>query len=549
MHYDGDDDELHPPPPRPALSSSPQHTWALGPSPSSRRLPAPMLPVLLGDDGSNTPTNHTSSTRSRVDSIHGQRKISLVTAAIAATAATAATTLPANNSNSNNNPIPTAATSSRSPVVRTASPKAHRSLSPYQLPPIVVSGGGGSNNSTIIAHRQHSGQPPRQSTENTGRTAFGSSSPPTLDKRPPPLTTGSGSSGSSSSRHNPHYLHYDNNHQQQHHQQHQQHQQRHPNQQHQDLHLPPIKAPIASNHQLPPLTQIFSASSPTSHPAQKHTNPIHLPPIITHGQVVHQHHQQRTPNGLTSPTHHRQSIVHPPLQHPPRPPPVRPVRSTSPPEIPPSPVKPSLLPPSQIPPPPPMPPPRPPLVAVPKLPPRHNTEPDPETLSQVLQETRAKLLAENAKAPLDVLRTVRAILDSPAWELNGHPQAAFVQPPHGPSPSSNCGSVNANANESGSNTNTTATATASTNGIVPPPATIEEISVEALQPLFKAIPYTSKGGKEGSRGGTDKYECLWGGCGKIVKRRDHMVNHVKAHLGIKPFACPFVYEYLDQRQW
>jgi hypothetical protein len=156
-----------------------------------------------------------------------------------------------------------------------------------------------------------------------------------------------------------------------------------------------------------------------------------------------------------------------------------------------------------------------------------------------LQETRAKLLAENEKAPPDVLCTVRAILDSPAWELNGHPQAAFVQPPLGPASSS----VSTNANASGGSS----TANASTNQHVP--AAIEEISVDALQPLFKAIPYTSKGGKEGSRGGTDKYECLWGGCGKIVKRRDHMVNHVKAHLGIKPFACPFVYEYLDQRQW
>lgn len=187
-----------------------------------------------------------------------------------------------------------------------------------------------------------------------------------------------------------------------------------------------------------------------------------------------------------------------------------------------------------------MPPPRPPLVAVPKLTPRHNTEPDPETLSQVLQETRAKLLAENEKALPEVLSTVRAILDSPAWELNGHPQAAFVQPPppHGPPSSSNCPS----GNVSGSNTNP--------NGTAPTAAVaMDEISVDALQPLFTAIPYTSKGGKEGSRGGTDKYECLWGGCGKIVKRRDHMVNHVKAHLGIKPFACPFVYEYLDQRQW
>ena len=100
-----------------------------------------------------------------------------------------------------------------------------------------------------------------------------------------------------------------------------------------------------------------------------------------------------------------------------------------------------------------------------------------------------------------------------------------------------------NASDGNSNAN------ANQNGMAPLPAAIEEISVDALQPLFKAIPYTSKGGKEGSRGGTDKYECLWGGCGKIVKRRDHMVNHVKAHLGIKPFACPFVYEYLDQRQW
>ena len=159
------------------------------------------------------------------------------------------------------------------------------------------------------------------------------------------------------------------------------------------------------------------------------------------------------------------------------------------------------------------------------------------------------MLAENEKAPPEVLRTVRGILDSPAWELNGHPQAAFVQPPL--DPASDCGSVNTNTNPSGSNPTTNANVNINTNqhGIPPPPAAIEEISVDALQPLFKAIPYASKGGKEGSRGGTDKYECLWGGCGKIVKRRDHMVNHVKAHLGIKPFACPFVYEYLDQRQW
>lgn len=572
MDYD-DDDEHYPASPRSALSSSPQQTRGLVPSPPSRRLPAPMLPVLLGDDGSIASTNHTrtSSTRSRVNSIHSQRKISLLTAATAATtlagtaaaAATATTTAAGgatarvggaaeNNANVNTNmntPI-----SSRSPIVRTASPKAHRSLSPYQLPPI-------SSNPAMINHRQHSSHPP-------GRAPFGSasSSPPTLDKRPPPLTgTGTGSRSSRHNAHHAHHLHYDhyddnntNHHQpyQPNHQNHQNHQNHHSHQshqsrqnQHQDLHLPPIKTSIPSTRQLPPLTQIFSASSPPSK-----SNPIHLPPITA------------TPNGrLPSPTLHRQPIVHPPLQHPPRPPPVRPVRSTSPPEIPPTPIKPSLLPPSQIPPPPPMPPPRPPLVAVPKLTPRHNTEPDPETLTQVLHETRAKLLAENEKAPPEVLRTVRAILDSPAWELNGHPQAAFVQPPHGPPSSSNCPSVNPNTNPNtipntipnpnpnGNNSIPTANINiniiANANGTVTTPAAADEISVDALQPLFKAIPYTSKGGKEGSRGGTDKYECLWGGCGKIVKRRDHMVNHVKAHLGIKPFACPFVYEYLDQRQW
>ena len=534
MNYDDEDEELHPASP---LSPGPV------PSPPSRRLPAPMLPVLLGDDGSNGSTNHTSSTRSRVDSIHSQRRISLVTAAISSAAPT---TLAANNANANN-PKSATTTASRSPVVRTASPKAHRSLSPYQLPPIVVSGSS-PGNSTIIGHRPHSSHPPRPPPDSGRRPPYGgSSSPPTLDKRPPPLTSNSGTnsnnSNNSNKRHHHHHLNSDNNHhQQKHHPHHQQHQHHHQHQ-HQDLHLPPIKTSIASNHQLPPLTQLFSASSSPSRPAQPHTTPIHLPPIITHKQAIQHHQQQRSPNGPTSPIHHRQPIVHPPLQHTLRPPTNRPARSTSPPENPPTPVKPSLLPPSQIPPPPPMPPPRPPLVTVPKLPPRHNTEPDPETLSQVLQETRAKLLAENEKALPEVLHTVRAILDSPAWELNGHPQAAFVHPPpHGPA-SSNCAGVgNSNANM---NLNTNA----NQNGIVLVPDPIEEISVEALQPLFKAIPYASKGGKEGSRGGTDKYECLWGGCGKIVKRRDHMVNHVKAHLGIKPFACPFVYEYLDQRQW
>ena len=525
MDYDDDDEGLHP--------SSPLSPGSV-PSPPSRRLPAPMLPVLLGDDGSNGSTNHTISTRSRVDSIHSQRKMSLVTAA---TPSTAATTLVANN-NSTNIPNSITTTSSRSPIGRTASPKAHRSLSPYQLPPIIV-GGGSPGNNTIIGHRPHACHPPRPPPDNNGRTPFGSSSPPTLDNRPPPLTSNSSSSGSNTRRRHPHHLNCDGSHHQHQHQHQHRHQQHHQHQ-HQDLHLPPIKASIASNHQLPPLTQIFSTSS-SSRPTQS----IHLPPIIAHNQPIQQHQQQRTSNGLTSPIHHRQPIAHPPL---PRPPPNRPARSTSPPESPPTPVKPSLLPPSQIPPPPPMPPPRPPLVTVPKLPPRHNTEPDPETLSQVLQETRAKLLAENEKAPPDVLRTVRAILDSPAWELNGHPQAAFVQPPHGPA-SSNCGVVNTNTNANASGGSLTANANMNTNTNQHVPAAIEEISVEALQPLFKAIPYTSKGGKEGSRGGTDKYECLWGGCGKIVKRRDHMVNHVKAHLGIKPFACPFVYEYLDQRQW
>jgi len=106
--------------------------------------------------------------------------------------------------------------------------------------------------------------------------------------------------------------------------------------------------------------------------------------------------------------------------------------------------------------------------------------------------------------------------------------------------------MSVNASDDNANANTNLNANASQNAMAPLPAAIEEISVKALQLLFKAIPYTSKGGKEGSRGGTDKYKCLWGGCGKIVKCRDHMVNHIKAHLGIKPFACLFVYKYLDQ---
>lgn len=47
-------------------------------------------------------------------------------------------------------------------------------------------------------------------------------------------------------------------------------------------------------------------------------------------------------------------------------------------------------------------------------------------------------------------------------------------------------------------------------------------------------------GKHGIRGGIQDYDCLLEGCGKKIKRRDHMLNHLRKHFGIKPFPCPFV---------
>src|SRR5258706_7086387 len=90
MDYDDKDKELHPSSP---LSPGPV------PSPPSCQLPAPMLPVLLGDDSSNGSTNHMSSTCSCVDSIHSQRRMSLVTPA---TSSAAAITLAVNNTNTSN---------------------------------------------------------------------------------------------------------------------------------------------------------------------------------------------------------------------------------------------------------------------------------------------------------------------------------------------------------------------------------------------------------------------------------------------------------------
>ena len=57
-------------------------------------------------------------------------------------------------------------------------------------------------------------------------------------------------------------------------------------------------------------------------------------------------------------------------------------------------------------------------------------------------------------------------------------------------------------------------------------------------PIVEAVLFPN-GGRSGSRGGIDRYRCLFGDCGKVIKRRDHMLNHVRCHLGLKPWVCGF----------
>ena len=66
----------------------------------------------------------------------------------------------------------------------------------------------------------------------------------------------------------------------------------------------------------------------------------------------------------------------------------------------------------------------------------------------------------------------------------------------------------------------------------------EDISADLLLPIVEAIHFPS-GGRSGSGSEIDRYRCLWGTCTKIIKRRDHMLNHVRNHLGLKPWVCSF----------
>jgi hypothetical protein len=66
----------------------------------------------------------------------------------------------------------------------------------------------------------------------------------------------------------------------------------------------------------------------------------------------------------------------------------------------------------------------------------------------------------------------------------------------------------------------------------------QEVHGDLLMPIVEAV-FFPNGGRSGSRGGIDRYRCLFGTCGKVIKRRDHMLNHVRCHLGLKPWVCGF----------
>ena len=61
-----------------------------------------------------------------------------------------------------------------------------------------------------------------------------------------------------------------------------------------------------------------------------------------------------------------------------------------------------------------------------------------------------------------------------------------------------------------------------------------ELLMSSLERI--SLPHSPKG--KGARKGAAEYKCLWEGCAKRVKRRDHAKAHVAAHYGLKPFACP-----------
>lgn len=110
--------------------------------------------------------------------------------------------------------------------------------------------------------------------------------------------------------------------------------------------------------------------------------------------------------------------------------------------------------------------------------------PSPPATRRPLEEKRAKVITDCAASPPVVRDAVFHIVHSPEWEAQ------------------------------------------------------QEVHGDLLMPIVEAV-FFPNGGRSGSRGGIDRYRCLFGACHKVIKRRDHMLNHVRCHLGLKPWVCGF----------
>lgn len=110
--------------------------------------------------------------------------------------------------------------------------------------------------------------------------------------------------------------------------------------------------------------------------------------------------------------------------------------------------------------------------------------PSPPATQRPLEEKRTKVITECAPSPPVVRDAVFHIVHSPEWEAQ------------------------------------------------------QEVHSDVLMPIVEAVHFPN-GGRSGSRGGIDRYKCLFGACAKVIKRRDHMLNHVRCHLGLKPWVCCF----------
>ena len=72
-----------------------------------------------------------------------------------------------------------------------------------------------------------------------------------------------------------------------------------------------------------------------------------------------------------------------------------------------------------------------------------------------------------------------------------------------------------------------------------------DIPADKLQAFYISVPHArNEGDKQGSRGGAAGYTCRWQACPQAeadrpIKRRDHMLNHIRGHFGVKPFGCKF----------